>query len=88
MNRYRHRPRPLLIQNGPRKNVDIDPPPNLASSLSPDLQPNSPPTFPQEETLPVPAQRIGNYLLLENAKAIHIQSQKQYVYKVRMCFIM
>lgn len=86
----RPRLRPLYIPQ--RKHAEFEQPPNLKSKgghLSPDLQPSTPPTFPDHESQKVSS--IGNYLLLEQLdtnghipvfKAVHCETQEHFVCKV------
>lgn len=85
----RSRLRPLYIPQ--RKHVDFEPSPHLGGNLSPDLQPNTPPTFSRNAEEPKPEQpisRIGQYLLLEQLdtagtfKAVHTCSDEQFICKV------
>ena len=61
-------------------------------ALSPDLQPNTPPTFP----CPPPVEKIGDYLLtklidattsVQVFKAIHCETGEELVCKVRIFFM-
>jgi hypothetical protein len=90
MSLIRTRPRPLQIQNGPRKHVDFEPPPCVAGNLSPDLQPNSPPVFPTNDCQHV--LQIGKYLLQRQLeannlyKAINVDNRGEYLCKVSSLF--
>lgn len=89
MTTSRQRLRPLYIPQ--RKHADFEPPPQTLTggSLSPDLQPNTPPTFPQSADPQVA--RIGRYILLDRVdalpnlhiyKAIHCDTQERFTCKV------
>ena len=90
----RPRLRPLYIP--PRKDADFEQSPDLKSKgghLSPDLQPNTPPTFPDHESQKVT--QIGLYLLLEQLdtngnipvfKAVHKETQEQFICKVSIAY--
>ena len=68
MNSHRPRLRPLCIQE--RKNADFEQPSNLKGGhLSPDLQPNTPPSFPDDAGGSAISQ-VGNYLLLDRLDSI------------------
>ena len=64
--------------------------PPIGGTLSPDLQPNTPPTFPKGDQHPS-ITKIGDYLLLDRLeafsnvvvyKAVHVISQQHYTCKV------
>ena len=90
MSLHRSRPRPSLrIQH--RKHVEFESPSYLGS-LSPDLQPSSPPTFHSGAANVV--SKVGKYLLTQQTisndeskvfKAVHCETQENFVCKVR-CF--
>ena len=71
--------------------MDFDPPSSLVGgTLSPDLQPNTPPTFPQHDSVQV--SKIGKYLLLDGLDmtgsiqmfhAVHTENEQEFVCKVR-----
>ena len=95
MSIHRARLRPLIIPD--RKNVNFDPPSHLTGGhLSPDLQPNTPPTFPTEPpSHHGPASQIGEYLLLDLVdsngpvhvyKSLHVVSHQEFTCKVGSLF--
>jgi len=88
MNTQRARLRPLHIPQ--RKQCVFDPSPDLiGGSLTPDLQPSTPPSLPDKE--PKPICEIGRYILLEQKevtgkvevqRAIHRDTQEEFICKV------
>lgn len=95
MNAQRARLRPLYIPQ--RKHVDFEPPPHIGGGklgnrvghLSPDLQPSTPPTFPEKNVDRVT--KIGRYLLLEQVdtcgdirihRSLHLETQERFITKV------
>lgn len=99
MSVHRARLRPLIIPD--RKDVDFESPPSLTHGgghLSPDLQPSTPPTFPDglDPCSDSSVSRIGEYLLLEAIDcngpihiyhALHTITYQKYICKVRIVFI-
>lgn len=87
MNTQRSRLRPLHIPQ--RKQFTFDPSPDLkGGSLTPDLQPSTPPSLDKESK---PTCEIGRYLLLEQKdvngkveiqRAIHRDTQEEFICKV------
>lgn len=90
MNTHRSRLRPLFIPQ--RKYAELNSSPSITGgSLSPDLQPNTPPSFPNQNDLQSPVQKIGNYLLYEQVdtngsikihKALNCDTQEDCICKV------
>jgi len=88
MSTQRARPGPLFIPQR-NKHVEFEPPPDLkGGNLTPDLQPNTPPTL--VENAPQISQ-IGQYLLLEQLdttgsiqilRAVHRNTQEEFVCKI------
>lgn len=90
--RGRTRPKPIVIP--PRKHVESTiVSPVSGGSLSPDLQPNSPPVFCSDgQAEKYSVSKIGNYLLTEPLdgenvyQAVHIVTQEKYICKVSPYF--
>ena len=93
MSSHAPRPRPRIVIP-PRKHVEYEQPPSLGSGyISPDLQPNTPPTFPgpSSEDSHCGVSKIGRYLLtklvdtvgiVDIYDAYHCDTQQEYVCKV------
>jgi len=84
---HQHRPHSQwFLEVGQPKNVNAETTPN-PGSLSPEIQPQSPPVFPKPDNV-ADYSKIGNYILYqhpENAdlmKAIHIGTQEEYICEV------
>lgn len=91
MSLIRSRPRLHIQCNGPRKKENFidNNQPNLGN-LSPDLQPNTPPEFPQKtggQSTKQNVYKIGRYLLLnqlegEIYKSVNCQTKEECICKV------